>query len=64
MARPAPLSTSSADPNPGAARMLKVTLDVAPQPFDFAPVVLVLLLGVIVAAIVIFALRYVRKNRR
>lgn len=44
--------------------MLKVPHDIAPQPFDLAPLVLIVLLGVIVAAIILLALRHVRKNRR
>lgn len=43
--------------------MLKVTLDVAPEP-TFAPVVLVILLAVVAAAVVIFSLRAVRGRRR
>ncbi len=44
--------------------MLKVVLDVAPEPFDFAPVVVVVLLAVVAAAVVLLVLRSVRRGRR
>lgn len=43
--------------------MLKVTLDVSPPEPTFAPVLIVVLLGVVAAGIVIFALRAARRRR-
>jgi uncharacterized integral membrane protein len=43
--------------------ILQPALDVAPQPLDFAPIIVIILLAVIVAALVIIVLRAVRNRR-
>ena len=42
--------------------MLKVVLDVAPEPFAFAPLLIILLVAVVAVVVVVFLLRYVRKG--
>jgi hypothetical protein len=43
--------------------MFKTALDVAPEPFSFAPVLIILGLGVVAAVVVLFLLRHLRKGR-
>ena len=43
-------------------RMLKVVLDLAPEPFAFAPLLIILLAAVVALVVVVFLLRYVRKG--
>ena len=41
---------------------MKVVLDVAPEPFAFAPLLIILLVGVVALVAVVLLLRYVRKG--
>jgi hypothetical protein len=43
--------------------ILRPALDAAPQPLDFAPIVVVVLLAAIVAVIAILVLRAARRRR-
>ena len=44
--------------------MLKVVLDVAPEPFAFAPLLIILLVAVVALVVVVFLLRFARKGDR
>jgi hypothetical protein len=43
--------------------MLKPALDVAPEPFSFAPLLIILVLAAASVVVVLFLLRFLRKGR-
>ncbi len=43
--------------------MFKTALDIAPEPFSFAPVLIIVGLAVVAAIVVLFLLRHLRKGR-
>jgi len=44
--------------------MLKTALDIAPEPFSFAPLLIIVLLAAAAAVVALFLLRFLRKGRR
>ena len=43
--------------------MLKTALDIAPEPFSFAPLLIIVLLAAAAAVVALFLLRFLRKGR-
>jgi hypothetical protein len=43
--------------------MLKTALDIAPEPFSFGPVLIIVGLAAVAAVVVLFVLRHLRKGR-
>jgi hypothetical protein len=43
--------------------MLKTALDVAPEPFSFAPVLIILALAAVALILALFLVRFLRKTR-
>ena len=44
--------------------MLKTALDIAPEPFSFAPLLIIVLLAAAAAVVALFLVRFLRKGRR
>ena len=43
--------------------MLKPALDIAPEPFSIAPLLIIVLLAAVAGIVVLFLLRHLRKGR-